>query len=63
MINAVGNLGGFVGTYLIGLIRDRTGSFLFALSPILVCEAIGCVIVIAIGQDQKRAATNSKKAA
>lgn len=56
MINAVGNLGGFFGTYMIGLLRDRTGSFLFALSPILVCEAVGCLIVIAIGRQQKRLA-------
>ena len=62
MINAVGNLGGFFGTSLIGLIRDRTGSFLLALSPILVAEAVGCVIVIAIGQYQKRAAANVQMA-
>jgi sugar phosphate permease len=62
MINAVGNLGGFFGTYLIGLLRDRTGSFLLALTPILVAEAIGCVVVIAIGQYQKRAAANAKLA-
>ncbi len=59
MINAVGNLGGFVGTWLIGLLRDRTGSFLLALSPILIGEAIGCVIIIAIGRFQKRAAESA----
>jgi ACS family tartrate transporter-like MFS transporter len=63
MINAVGNLGGFLGTYLIGVLRDATGSFLFALSPILIMEAIGCVVVVAIGQHQKRLAETAKAAA
>ena len=56
MINAVGNLGGFFGTSMIGLLRDRTSSFLFALSPILIAEAVGVVIVILIGQQQRRLA-------
>ena len=56
MINALGNLGGFVGTYLIGFLHDATGSYLLALSPILVLEAIGCVVVLGIGQQQKRIA-------
>jgi ACS family tartrate transporter-like MFS transporter len=30
-INGVGNLGGFVGPYIVGLIRDATGSFAWAL--------------------------------
>lgn len=54
MINALGNLGGFLGTYLIGFLRDATGSYLFALSPILALEAIGCVIILGIGQHNKR---------
>lgn len=31
LINSVGNLGGFVGPYLVGVIKDRTGSNLAAL--------------------------------
>lgn len=63
MINAVGNLGGFLGTYLIGVIRDATGSYLFALSPILICEAIGCLIILAIGRQHKRIAEAAHAAA
>jgi nitrate/nitrite transporter NarK len=63
MINAVGNLGGFLGTYLIGVIRDATGSYLWALSPILICEAIGCVIILAIGRYQKRLARQASASA
>jgi MFS family permease len=60
MINAVGNLGGFVGTYLIGVLRDATGSYLAALSPILILEAIGCVIILALGRHQKRLAERAR---
>ena len=31
LINSVGNLGGFIGPYLVGLIRDKTGSSVTAL--------------------------------
>ena len=60
MINAVGNLGGFVGTYLIGVLRDATGSYLVALSPILLLEAIGCVIILVLGGHQKRLAERAR---
>jgi MFS family permease len=63
MINALGNLGGFIGTYLIGMLRDATGSYLLALSPILILEAIGCVVVLGIGQHQKRLAETARAAA
>ena len=62
MINALGNLGGFLGTYLIGALRDATGSYLWALSPILVLQAIGCVVLLIIGQQQKRAAERARVA-
>ncbi len=63
MINALGNLGGFLGTYLIGALRDLTGSYLWALSPILAMQVIGCVIVVGIGQHQKRVAERTRAAA
>jgi ACS family tartrate transporter-like MFS transporter len=31
LINSVGNLGGFVGPYAVGVIKDQTGSHLAAL--------------------------------
>jgi nitrate/nitrite transporter NarK len=42
VINAIGNLGGFVGPTLIGALYDRTGSYssgLLALTAVLVLEA------------------------
>ena len=35
-INAVGNLGGFLGPYLIGTIKDATGSFTLSLVPLIL---------------------------
>jgi len=38
-INAVGNLGGFVGTYSLGIIKEATGSY--ALGP-FASRAFNC---------------------
>jgi ACS family tartrate transporter-like MFS transporter len=48
LVNSIGNLGGFVGPYLVGWIRDATGGFtagLLALAAILV---IGAAIVLSV---------------
>ena len=51
LINAIGNLGGFVGPYMIGAIKDATGSFTWGLL------AVGCgvlmtgMIALLIGPD------------
>jgi ACS family tartrate transporter-like MFS transporter len=48
LINAIGNIGGFVGPYLIGWIRDATGSFalglLAAAAGVLLTGALALVI-------------------
>jgi sugar phosphate permease len=42
-VNAIGNLAGFVGSAMLGAIREATGSFALALMPIALISAIGCV--------------------
>lgn len=42
-INAVGNLAGFVGSAMLGAIKQATGSFALALLPIALISLIGCV--------------------
>jgi MFS family permease len=42
-VNAVGNLAGFVGSALLGAIKEATGSFSLALLPIALISAIGCL--------------------
>jgi ACS family tartrate transporter-like MFS transporter len=53
-INALGNLSGFFFNYLIGWIKDETGSYPAALMPIAIVAAIGTICVITIGRGQPR---------
>jgi nitrate/nitrite transporter NarK len=47
-VNAIGNLAGFLGSSLIGVIVQATGSYLIALMPLLVLEAVGCVVLVTL---------------
>src|ERR1700712_2729383 len=53
-INALGNLSGFVFNYLIGGIKDETGSFPRALMPIAFVATIGTIRLLVIGRRQPR---------
>jgi MFS transporter, ACS family, tartrate transporter len=53
-INALGNLSGFVFNYLIGWIKDETGSYAAALMPIAIVAAIGTICVLVVGRGQPR---------
>jgi MFS transporter, ACS family, tartrate transporter len=53
-INALGNLSGFFFNYMIGWIKEETGSFPLALMPIAVVAAIGTVCVLTLGRNQPR---------
>jgi ACS family tartrate transporter-like MFS transporter len=43
-INGVGNLGGFAGPYVVGLIKDATGSFSWALYFLAASSLLGAVM-------------------
>jgi MFS transporter, ACS family, tartrate transporter len=58
-INAIGNIGGFVGTYLLGVIKDATGSYPMGLLPLAVLSAAGCIAVLVLGRGQLRTSTAS----
>src|SRR4030095_13646441 len=45
-INSIGNLGGFLGPYLVGWIRDRTGSFAIALIALAMFPLIGSAMTL-----------------
>ena len=47
-INAVGNLGGFFGTSLLGVIKDATGSYPLGLLPLALLSGIGAVLALAL---------------
>lgn len=53
-INALGNLSGFVANYLIGAIKDATGSYPLSLMPIMALSALGAVAVVWIGHARHR---------
>jgi nitrate/nitrite transporter NarK len=53
MINAVGNLGGFLGPYLMGVIQDATGSFSLGLLAIAIGALVGGVVLLTLGHDRR----------
>jgi MFS family permease len=48
MINSIGNLGGFVGPYAMGYIRDATGSFAGGILFLVVCLLTAAVLLVKI---------------
>ena len=44
LINSVGNLGGYVGPFIVGWIKNSTGSFEYALYFLAACAAISALI-------------------
>ncbi len=53
-INALGNLSGFFCNYMIGWIKDETGSFPLAIMPIAALAVAGTISVIVVGRGQPR---------
>jgi len=53
LINSVGNLGGFVGPYAMGLVRDSTGSFTLGLLTIAGGTLIGAIVLLLLGHDRR----------
>jgi MFS transporter, ACS family, tartrate transporter len=52
LINAVGNLGGFVGPYAMGVVRDYTGSFTIGLLTIACGALVSAIAVFLLGHDR-----------
>jgi MFS transporter, ACS family, tartrate transporter len=54
LINALGNLGGFFGSYVFGLIKDATGgSFVLGLVAISMGPVLSGSLVLALGCDRR----------
>jgi ACS family tartrate transporter-like MFS transporter len=51
-INAISNLAGFGTTYLMGFIRDATGSYTLALLPLVALSGVAAVAILLIGRDR-----------
>jgi ACS family tartrate transporter-like MFS transporter len=54
LINSVGNLGGFLGPYLVGLVRKETDSFALALLALAVWPLLGCVVTLVARVSKRR---------
>ncbi len=53
LINSVGNLGGFVGPYAMGLVRDATGSFGLGLLTIACGTLMSGIVLLFLGHDRR----------
>jgi D-galactonate transporter len=51
VINSVGNLAGFFGPFIMGWLKDLTGSFTSGLWAIAACAVMGMVIVLLLRHD------------
>jgi cyanate permease len=51
-MNAISNLAGFGTTYLLGFIKDATGSYPLAMLPLVGLSAAGALAILLIGRDQ-----------
>jgi len=51
-INAISNLAGFGTTYVMGFIRDTTGSYTLALMPLVALAGIAAVAILWIGRHE-----------
>lgn len=53
LINAVGNLGGFLGPYMFGLVKDSTGSDTIGLLAIAIAPVVSAIVLLALGHDRR----------
>jgi MFS transporter, ACS family, tartrate transporter len=52
MINAVGNLGGFLGPYMMGAIKDASGSFAIGLLSIAMGTLVATIVLLVMGPEK-----------
>jgi len=52
VINSIGNLSGFFGPYVMGWIKDATGSFTGGLLLIAALALLAMIVVLALGHDR-----------
>jgi nitrate/nitrite transporter NarK len=53
LINSIGNLGGFVGPYAIGWIKDATGETTLGLVALAAGPFMAGVVMVLMGHDSK----------
>ena len=53
-INSVGNLGGFVGPYMMGALKDKTGTFTIPLMALSTALFIGSVLTFTLSKHRAK---------
>jgi MFS transporter, ACS family, tartrate transporter len=48
LINSIGNLGGFVGPYVIGYLSDKTGTYLASIFYLVASGVLGGLFVLSL---------------
>ncbi len=56
MINSVGNLGGFVGPFLIGWLKSQTGGYAAGLYVVAAFLALSAVLTLMMSRRNERSA-------
>jgi ACS family tartrate transporter-like MFS transporter len=56
MVNSIGNLGGFVGPYIVGWLNDRTGQYDAALYFLAACAIASALIALTTVPSRYRSA-------
>lgn len=59
LINAVGNLGGFLGPYVVGYLTDRTGSYIAGIYYLMAVGLVGGVTVLSLRASTTRQARHA----
>ena len=55
LINSVGNLGGFVGPFLLGFVENQTGSFVYGLIYLCFSMTVSATIILTLGLGHRAA--------
>ena len=63
LINSIGNLGGFVGPYLVGVVKDATGSTNGGLLVLAYILAVGSFLATRMAHDPALSARRAARAA
>jgi ACS family tartrate transporter-like MFS transporter len=54
LINSTGNLGGFIGPYMVGWIKDQTGGFAGGLTALAVLMGLNILLILVVAQAMRR---------
>ena len=52
-INSIGNLGGYIGPAIFGMLRDRAGNDFYAVLFLAALALLGVVLVLLVGHDPR----------